>query len=77
MNFIKYIELGIVAVETVAAFRVLLAPKKAVTGAQIVTAVEPVVIAIQSTFNVTIPSALVSEIAATAATAIDKYVFGV
>lgn len=74
MNILKYIEFGVVAVETVTSFIALLAPKKSLTGAQIVAAITPMVSAIQSTFGMTLPTALVADIAQAAADAIDKYV---
>jgi hypothetical protein len=76
MNFLKYIELGTVGYETVTAFIALIAAKHDLTGVQITETVLPLVNTIQVTFNVTIPHALVADVANATATAINKYVFG-
>jgi len=76
MNLLKYIDLGVVGYETVTTFMGLIAAKQVLSAGQIVTAVTPLVTTIQVTFNVVIPAPLVSEIAATTADAINKYVFG-
>ena len=73
---LKYIELGITGYETVIAFMALIAAKQALTGAVIVATVSPLVITIQLSFNVSIPTALVADVSAAAADAINKYVFG-
>jgi hypothetical protein len=77
MNIFKYISLAFGIVESVTAFTQLIAARKSVTGAQVAAAAGPAIDAIQSTFNVQVPEALVTDVSQSAADAIDKYVFGV
>ena len=74
MNIFKYISLAFGIVESVTAFVSLIAARKSVTGAQVSAAAGPGIDAIQSTFNVQIPQALVHDVSTAAAAAIDKYV---
>jgi hypothetical protein len=75
MNFLKYLDLGLVGFETVTTFMGLIAAKQQLTGPVIVSAVTPLVVSIQSTFNVTIPAPLISDVSQSAADAINRYVF--
>ena len=75
MNFLKYIELGIVGFETATTFIALIKLGQPLTGPEVVSAVNPLVTTIQSTFNVVIPVPLITDIANTAADAINRYVF--
>lgn len=77
MNFFKYIELGVSGAEVVAAFVALIAAKQQLTGPEVIATVQPLIMTLQSGFNVNLPTALVTDIAAATADAVNKYVFKV
>ena len=73
MNILKYLTLGITVSETVLALISLLATSP-VSGAAIVSVVQPAISAVETTFpNVKIPPQLVSDVANAAADAINTY----
>lgn len=73
-KILQYISLGFDIGTSVEAVIALVKAKQQLTGAQIQAAVAPALSGVESTFSVTIPDAVVADIADAAADAINKFV---
>ena len=74
MKILTYISFALEVAETVTAVGGLIALKQKLTGPELQAAISPAVNGLQTTFGVTAPAALVTDICNSAADAINRYV---